>query len=166
MRKGTLLLALLPTMMAAGMPEMADEYQVKAAMIYNLTKFIEWEQPVPSIQVCILGQNPFGVSLQQAIAGKPGFSLKEIPDVEHTGECRVLFVSSSETKRAFPILQKLNGTGLLTVGDTAGFAERGGVVNLVLDAGRVRMEINVDAANRQHLRISSKVLSLARIVKE
>lgn len=77
--------------------------------------------------------NPFGASLHRAVAGKPAVSVKEVPVVEHTGECRILFVSSSATKRLFPILQKLNATGLVTVGDTPGFAERGGVVNLVLD---------------------------------
>jgi hypothetical protein len=162
----TLLLALLPAMVSAGVPETADEYQVKSAMIYNLTKFVEWDQPAASVQVCVLGLSPFGASLQRAIAGKPGFSMREVLDVEHTAECRILFISASEGKRFSLLLQKLNGCGILTVGDTPGFAEAGGVVNLTLEAGRVRLEINLDAANRQHLRISSKVLALARIVKE
>jgi hypothetical protein len=77
----------------------------------------------------------------------------------------VVFVSSSEQKRLRSILQDLKASEALTVGDTEGFASVGGIVNFKLDGGMVRFQINVEAAKEKNLRISSKLLSLAQIVK-
>jgi len=151
-----------------------DEYQVKAAFIYNFAKFVEWPPQTfktdkDPIRICVLGHDPFGHALADAVNGKSvlgrAFVIAGLADASHAADCQVLFVSSSERKHLRSILGELRTMGVLTVGETEGFATQGGVVNFKLSDGRVRLEINVDAAGQARLRISSKVLSLAAIVK-
>jgi hypothetical protein len=152
-----------------------DEYQVKAAFIYNFVRFVEWpaltfKTDKDPVRICVLGQNPFGGALKGAIDGKIvlGRSLvvTDISDAGQPPDCQILFIGSLEWKHRRPILAALQTPGVLTVGETDGFATQGGIVNFKLEDGRVRLEINVEAAGRARLRISSRVLSLAQIVNE
>lgn len=151
-----------------------DEYQVKAAFLYNFARFVEWpasafEKPDDPVRICILGENPFGSALEQAISGKVvegrRFIVRQVSNNEPVGRCQVLFVNSSERKRFRSLAAGLKGRGILTVGESSGFASDGGIINFKLEAGRVRFEINPDAAEQERLRISSKLLSLAQIVR-
>jgi hypothetical protein len=151
-----------------------DEYQVKAAFLYNFAKFVEWpaltfKTDRDPMRICVLGQNPFGGALSDAVGGKTvlgrPFAVVDISETSQSSECQMLFVSSSERKRLRSILGELRPTGVLTIGETEGFAAQGGIVNFRLEEGRVRLEINIEAAERARLRISSKVLTLAQIVK-
>jgi hypothetical protein len=135
---------------------------------------VEWpsqsfKAPNEPIVICLLGQNPFGSALDQAIAGKlvigRPFVVRQISDFTPSTNCHVLFVNSSERKRFRSIAGRLKGTGVLSVGETQGFTADGGVINFRLEDGKVRFEIDVDAAGREHLRISSKLLSLAQIAR-
>ncbi len=92
-------------------------------------------------------------------------AVRHIKRVEDAQGCRIAFISSSEKDRLRPILNALRGSGVLTVGDTEGFAEMGGVINFTLVDNRVRFEINLDAAKVQRLKISSRLLRLAQIVR-
>jgi len=151
-----------------------EEYQVKAAFLYNFAKFVEWPAQVfktsqDPIVVCVLGQNPFGNALEEAIRGKSvegrGFAFRQVADAEEASVCQILFVSSSEGKHFRALYPSLKQAGILTVGETQGFAANGGMINFKLDGGHVRFEINVGAAEHAQLQISSKLLSLAQIVK-
>jgi hypothetical protein len=150
------------------------EYQVKAFFLYNFARYVKWpphsfKAPNDPIVICILGRNPFGNALQQAIEGKfvegRPFAIRQISDFSSIAACHVLFVNSSERKRFRGMAAKLNGSGVLSVGESRGFTADGGVINFMLEDGKVRFEIDVDAAGREHLRISSKLLSLAQIAK-
>jgi hypothetical protein len=152
-----------------------DEYQVKAAFLYNFVKFVEWppqtfKNPTDRIAICILGQDPFGGALDDAVKGKifegRAFVVPRISDVREASGCQILFVSASESKRARAVLAELKASSILTVGETEGFTTEGGVINFKLEEGRVRLRVNVEAAERAKLRISSKLLSLAQIVKK
>jgi hypothetical protein len=152
-----------------------DEYQVKAAFLYNFAKFVEWPSrafhgPSEPIAICVLGQDPFGGALQETVKGKEAAGrqllVRNISDVRGPGSCQILFVSSSERKHFSSILAGAKRGGLLTVGEAAGFATAGGIINFKLEDGRVRFEINVEAAQQNELRISSKLLSLAESVKK
>ena len=154
--------------------QVIDEYRVKAAFIYNFAKFVEWPPQVfktakDPITVCVLGQNPFGNALEEAVRGKTvegrAFIVRQLPGEQAATGCQILFVSSSERNRLHSILSDIKTTGVLTVGDTETFASEGGVINFRIDAGAVRLQVNVDAADQAKLRISSKLLSLAQIVK-
>ena len=151
-----------------------EEYQVKAAFLYNFAKFVEWpseafKTPHDPIVVCVLGRDPFGSALQELIHGKSiegrAVAFRQVADAPAASACQILFVCSSESKRFRALYGNLKPEGILTVGEAQGFAENGGVINFKLDGGRVRFEINVDAAQHEQLRISAKLLSLAQIVR-
>jgi YfiR/HmsC-like len=161
---------------ALGAPARAevDEYQLKAAFLYNFAKFVDWPpeaftSPSDPFTICVLGENPFGKALAGVIDGRTlngrSFQLRPIPDAQHGNTCQILFVSSSERNRFRSILGELKASAILTVGDTAGFATAGGVANLTLEGETIRIEINIGVAKQNNLRISSKLLNLARIVK-
>lgn len=151
-----------------------DEYQVKAAFLYNFAKFVDWpvdafKSPADPIVICLFGPNPFGNSLEEAVdrkvvAGRT-FVVRRISDAPRAGSCHILFVASSEQKHFKALSPELAIIGVLIVGESPGFAAETGIVNFKLEGGRVRIEINVHAAERANLRISSKLLSLAEIVK-
>jgi len=77
----------------------------------------------------------------------------------------MLFIASAESSRAEEIVQLLKGTSVLTIAETPGFSKQGGVINFVLEDSKVRFEVNVDAAKQAGLNISSRLLSLAKIVQ-
>jgi hypothetical protein len=153
----------------------ASEYEVKAAFLYNFAKFVEWpaqsfKGPDDPITICIVGQNPFGHMLEDTVNGKTlegrAFVVRNVPDVQQAGRCHILFVSSSERKNLQAILAGIRTPGVLTVGETEGFAMNGGVINFKLEDGKVRFEINLHAAAKEGLQIRSHLLSLAQIVKK
>ena len=165
---------LVLAMSAAVARGQVEEYQVKAAFLYNFAKFVEWpaqnfKNPTDPIVICVLGRNPFGNALEEATSGKVvegrGFAVREIAEAVPGCNCQMIFVSASERKRAASILEKLKSTGILTVGEMPGFAAEGAVINLRLESGKVRFEINLDAAAQEHLKLSSKLLALSEIVK-
>jgi len=151
--------------------EAASEYAVKAAFLYNFTKFVEWpaaafvseQQP---FFLCILGADPFGAALD-AVAGKPVGSrkieLRHLKAAEQAGTCQIVFVAAGE---AWSGNRLLDGKAILTVSDAPGFASRGGVIGFVVVEGHVRFEINPMAAARANLTIKSQLMRLATIVKE
>jgi|SRR5579871_3373014 len=167
-----IVLAALHFPMAQG--QTIDEYQVKAAFLYNFAKFVDWpvqsfKSPVDPIAICLFGPSPFGNSLEDAVdrkvVGGRTFVVRRISDAPHTGSCHILFVASSEQRHFKAVIPDLSMIGVLIVGESPGFAAEIGIVNFKLEEGRVRIEINVHAAERANLRISSKLLSLAEIVK-
>jgi hypothetical protein len=98
------------------------------------------------------------------VDGRP-FVVRQIAEIPPACECHILFVHASERKRFRSLAGKIRGSGILTVGETQGFTADGGVINFKLEDGKVRFEIDVDAAGRERLRISSKLLSLAKIAR-
>ena len=151
-----------------------EEYQVKAAFLYNFAKFVEWpadafRTPKDPIVICVLGHNPFGRSLEEVIRGKSiegrSLELRQVNQAQEANACHILFVSASDSKQFRTLANSLKSSGVLSVGDVQGFASRGGVVNFKMEDGRVRFEVNVDVAEHEQLHISSKLLSLAQIVK-
>jgi hypothetical protein len=152
-----------------------DEYQVKAAYLYNFAKFVEWPPDAFTsadgpIGICILGQNPFGTMLEKTVSGKVvanrTFIVLQNPDAQHLSQCHIVFISASERKHSLALLEGLKNKRILTIIETDGVSWDGGVIGLSLKDGRVRIEIDPAAAERAGLRISSKLLSLAEIKKQ
>ncbi len=92
--------------------------------------------------------------------------MRQIPDISAKPDCHILFVCAAEPKRFQSIAGSLMGLAMLTVGESPGFATDGGVVNFKLEGGKVRFEINMDAAEQAQLHISSKLLSLAEVIRK
>ena len=151
------------------------EYAVKAAYIYNFAKFVEWPadafaRPDSPFVIGIIGKDPFGSVIDKAVQGKTidgrSFTVVRLKLDQDLKQCQILFVSASEKDKISRLFSDLKGAPVLTVGETPQFASRGGIINFKIENGTVRFEINPDAAKRAHLTISSKLLSLARIVKD
>lgn len=165
----SLLLAAIPFAVPAQAQETPTEYDLKAAFLYNFTKFVEWPADAfhddrSSLRLCVLGDDPFGDSLRaiakEEVAGRRLMVLG-VAGMSDPAGCQILFVSRSERRRLPRILAAVRDAPVLTVGDTAGFLEQGGIINFTLQGSRVRFEINHESAERVGLRISSKLLRLA-----
>jgi len=156
----------------------SSEYLIKAGFIYNFAKFVEWPatafaQPDSPIVIGILGTDPFGNLIDRIVENKKigarGFVVKRLKwgaDLKELRECKILFVGDSGKARVDELVQIVKTLPILTVGETPGFAERGGVIRFVLEDNRVRFEINVEAARQADLTISSRLLTLARIIQQ
>jgi hypothetical protein len=153
--------------------EALSEYQVKAAYLFNFLKFVEYPtesfaDPLAPIVIGVVGDDPFGSMLPQVVTGKTVQGRDLVIHLYRTGDdvrrAHILFISTSERKRLPMILSGLNGSSVLTVSDVAGFLDAGGMIQFLNENGRVRFAINVDATNRGKLKLSSKLLSLAKIV--
>ena len=146
------------------------EYQIKAAFVYNFAKFVEWPSssfatPTSPIVIGVLGDNVFGDNLQKTISNKVlndrPLQFKEFHSVTEATNCHILFISTSDKAKIIKIVQGLQNTSVLTVGESAEFINSGGMINFVLESNKVRFQINDEAAKKSGLKISSKLLSLA-----
>ncbi len=157
---------------AAAAPRHPGEYEVKAAFLYNFLKFVAL--PVPpagssaDIRICLLGELPQGrpfEQLQDQPVGDRKIKVSRLRSVSSVRDCTVLFIASTEEKRLPEIIKLLNGSGTLTVGDTAAVsAPKGVMINFCLVDKKVRFHINSDASRRAGIKISSKLLKLAEKV--
>ena len=148
----------------------AREYELKAAYLYNFAKFVEWpagtfpDDGAP-IVVAVVGDDPFRGSLD-SVGGKSANGRQVVVRRMNVGQdlrfCQVLFVSSSEKRRLAQIVASIQGASVLTVGEMEGFATSGGMIRLTMEDDKVRFEINAGAARRARLKVSSKLLSLAK----
>ncbi len=156
----------------------SSEYLIKAGFIYNFAKFVEWPsaafpQSDSPIVIGVIGTDPFGNVLDHIVEDKKigprGFVVKRYKwgkELKDLKACKILFISASEKSHTDEILQSVKGLPILTVGETSGFAERGGVIRFTLEDNRVRLEVNVDAAHQADLSISSRLLTLAKIIPQ
>lgn len=149
-----------------------DPSQVKAAFVYNFTKFVSWPpETLPPeasrITLCVLGNDSLGDTLE-SLSGKTAsgrvLSVKRIKRREEASECEILYLCKSESRHMKEILQGVK-SGVLTIGDMRNFISSGGMINFVIDNNRVSFEINPDAAATGRIRISSQLLRLAKIVR-
>ncbi len=156
---------------AAG--QVVSEYQVKAAYLYNFAKFVEWpaegfSSPADSFEVCIFGEDPFGAGIDELMHDKVvqqrKLVLRRIASFSEARSCQILFVPRASRAQTRELLEQIKSSSILTVGETPDFLRNGGVINLVLEQDRVRFDVNLDAAQRTRLRISSKLLAVARAV--
>ena len=172
---GLLLWAAIWTAAASTMDaqQAPTEYQVKAAYLFNFLKFVEWpDDPTRDSQgrwvIGVVGNSPIAGELTQLVSAKSvnghELQIKSFQPTEDLRACHILFISASETKRLPSILTALRGSSVLTVGDVENFNESGGMIQFVMEDGRVRFAIDVGATGRARLKISSKLLSLARAV--
>lgn len=142
------------------------EAKVKSAYLFHLTKFVDWPNlPADSVRICIVGSDSIGSQIgelgNRTVREHP---LRiEVDNITDPARCQVLFIGRGE-KRSSELLARVRGQGVLTVGERDDFARTGGVVGFYLDAGKVKLEINPEAARQANLRISSKLLEVARQV--
>jgi hypothetical protein len=151
------------------------EYQVKAAMICNVMQFVEWpagtfESESSPIVVTVVGENPFGSTLDHIAASKKiggrGIVVKYAANSDKIERSQIVFVSESENANINHILEKAGGKGTLTIGEGDDFPWAGGIMRFYTEDGKLRFEINLEATEKAELKLSSKLLKLARIFKK
>ena len=149
------------------------EYKVKAAFLYNFSRFITWPEHASrddgKFNLCILGGDPFG-ELLDALGGKSvqnnSLEIKRLDNLDQSHVCQIIFVSQTGASDIENIMSTLKDLPALTVSDIEGFTARGGIIEFKLVDKKVRFNINIDAANHAGLTISSKLLSLATVVRD
>lgn len=162
--------ALVAACPAAPRAQRSLEYEVKAAFLFNFVQFVEWPgesmRAGEPFRICLAGENPFGGVLERTVAGEQAagrpIEVEAIAADAPPSRCQVLFVPRTLAARAPTILRTVGTLPILTVGESARFLEAGGLVDFVVEGGHVRFDINADAAAARGLRISSKLLRVAR----
>lgn len=148
----------------------APEYQVKAVFLFHLAQFVDWPprafpDPQSPLIIGVLGDDPFGPYLDETFRGEKvnnrSLQLQRYRRPADIRSCHVLFVSRSETDRLDQILAGLRGRSILTVSDQDNFINRGGMIGLVTERGKLRLRINLNAVRAANLTVSSKLLRLA-----
>jgi hypothetical protein len=149
-----------------------QEYQVKAIYLYNFSKFVQWPSTAEAkdtFAICVLGHDPFGAALDSAIAGEKieqkTMVARRIVDLQEATKCQILFVANSESPRVKQILSALGKNSVLTVSDAPEFSQNGGMIQFVIQENRVRFEVNLAAADKAGLTLSSQLLKVASAVK-
>jgi hypothetical protein len=151
------------------------EDQIKAAYLFNFLKFVEWPSdaltdPQGKWVIGIVGDSAIGGEVKRLVERKSvegrELLVRKFRVTDDFRGCNVLFVSASEEKHLSSILNALQGTSVLTVADMDDFIGHGGMIQFVTDGGRMRVDIDVGATGRAHLKVSSKLLALAQAVTE
>jgi len=173
---GALALALAPALAggarAAGEP---GEYEVKAAFLLNFARLIEWpgsafRSPDAPLCIALWGSDPFGGALDQLVqeeqvAGWP-IRTRRVSSAAEAQSCQILFVPASQTASFRDARAELAGSPVVVVGEQDGFAEMMGAIGFYEEKGRIRFEVNRRIAEGAGVKLSSRLLRLARLVEE
>jgi len=182
-RRRTLHQALLQAMCAAALwslglmwpsawaaPEVLyGEYRLKAAFLYRLTQFIEWPESSGNAEdaafsLCVLGSDPFGESLRELSSRKVGqrrIALLYPATVKEAQVCQLVYINEASRKTLTELGAALSDLPVLTVGGAPQFIDQGGAIGFVVEAGKLRMELNLDVLRRANLKPSAKLIEVA-----
>ncbi len=145
----------------------ASREDVQAAYLYNFGKFVRWPENAGRgpIEVCVAGDDPFGQTLGRLVAGEQtngrSFEVRNLDRPEGAGECAILFVGRGDKAREDAFLGAVAGKPILTVGDAPDFLTRGGMIQFLMVEDHVRFSVNLEAATRCGVGLSSQLLKVA-----
>jgi hypothetical protein len=151
----------------------AGEWQIKSAFIYNFTKFVEWPEaalgaPSQPVVIGVLGEPALAQELAAVVAGRNvngrTIEVRPVRTVTEARATQLLFVSAAEEARYVAMRTELADSPVLTVGESPSFSVTG-AIGFVQDGEKLRFEINIDIAERSHLKISSQLQKLAIAVR-
>jgi hypothetical protein len=171
---GAVLAAVLGLAWSCAAASTPTDYQVKAVFLFNFAQFVEWPSAAftnetSPIIIGILGEDPFGSILDETVKGEAvrgrHIVVKRLALEDDPKACHILFISRSEKDRVNALLEGLKHAPVLTVGEVDTFCERGGMINFVRQDQNIRLEANRAGAEDAGLKISSRLLTLARLVK-
>ena len=150
----------------------ADEYEIRAAMLINLTKFVAWpawkfDAAHPQLVICILGSDSIGLIAERYAQNQRvedrSLQVRHISSVEAAMSCNLLYVGVGEQKHVDPVADELAKKGVLTVSESSNLTTPKQVIGLPSLNDHVHIDINLGAAQRTGLTISSKLLRLATV---
>lgn len=151
----------------------AEEYSIKAAFLFHFAQFVEWPEASfkdanSPLTYCTIGDDPFHGSLDAALSGKSletrAFRVLHFKQPQEIKGCQVLFLGTDQKKMNAAVLTSLQRSAVLTVGETEHFVQEGGMIGFVMEENKIRFEINLEAAQKANLKISSRLLALAKSV--
>lgn len=153
----------------------SSEYAVKAAFLFHFAQFVEWpagtfKDENSPLTYCTLGADPFSGALDDTLRGKTigerAIHVQHLRASEPVQGCQVLFMGAVEAKRTSSLLANLKKESILTVGDSQNFVEEGGMIEFLLEGNKIRFAINLQAVNTARLKMSARLLALAKNVIE
>jgi hypothetical protein len=151
----------------------SSEYQVKAAFLFHFAQFVEWPEETfkdagSPLTYCTIGDDPFHGSLDTVLGGKTigsrPFRVHHFKQPREIKGCQVLFIGAEEKKVLPDILEGVKGNSVLTVGESEHFVRDGGMIGFLLEENRIRFEVNLETAEKAKLKVSSRLLALAKSV--
>lgn len=148
--------------------------ELKAAYLFNFAQFVEWPADVmpagATLTLCVDNDGNVADALERTINGRTvegrGLAVRRLRAGAPLPTCHVLYLGGSDLKRSLDVIRTIKDVGVFTVSDAARFAQTGGAVELFFEDGRMRIAVNVDALERARVRLSSRVLALAKIVRD
>jgi len=159
---------------AAASDVSASEYAVKAAILYKITKFVNWPDDAfakvdDDLSICLAKDSPFGSAMQslhgRSVRGR-NIRVIRIGAFDRSNfNCQIIFIGQADEKKARTILSQITGQPILTVGEGDSFVERGGIISLQVEKSHVSFAINIKASNQAGLDISAQLLQLATIIE-
>jgi hypothetical protein len=148
------------------------EYGLKSVFLYQFCRFMEWPNSAFSstsdpLIIGVVGDDPFGTLLKEAVEGETyhgrPIRIEHYRSPREIRRCHILFVSRSEVEQMSEILSAVAGKSVVTVGETDGFLDRGGMIALTADRNRVRLRVNTSSLRAANVDVSSKLLRVAEI---
>lgn len=149
------------------------EYQLKAAFIFHFAQLVDWPADALGLEnnpliLCTTGENTLPGVLENIIQrkqiGSHPLVVRHLQEKENPAGCHLLFIVGSDKKRVAAILASLNSAPILTVGESDDFVQQGGMIGFCLQENKIRFDINLKMAQRANLKISSRLLLLAKTV--
>ncbi len=168
-----MLLPFGPVTYVAEAQSQTEEYHVKAALLFHFAQLVDWPASAfasesSAINLCTLGQDPFNGDLEATLDGKSidarPLRVQHVKELHDLVGCQIVFVGSAESKRVPSVFAELGKAPVMTVGESEGFLEQGGMIRLDVEEGKIRFAINLDASEQAGLKISSRLLLLAKTV--
>lgn len=160
-------------LLAAGQSQV-EEYRLKAAFLFHFAQFVEWpagalpDGPDKPLVFCVVGDDPFQGELEGTVQGKSAggraVRIVHIQRIQANSGCHLAFIDRKQSGRVHELLASLDGAPVLTVGESEDFLRQGGMIRFCMEERKVRFEINQGAAERAHLKISARLLLLAKSV--
>ena len=165
-----LLLLVLASPVSQG--QTVSEAVVKAGFVYNFAKFTDWPPSALSangaVQLCLTGGDPLG-AVAGAIEGRTlqghAVAVRRGVRTDELRGCHIVYMTDGDDRRQSDALRALRGLPVLTISDSDGFSEVGGMIGLVAVGDRIQFEVNAEVAQAAGLKISSQLLRLARTVR-
>lgn len=160
---------------AASQTPATSEYEIKAALLLNFAKFVEWppwamDDSEGSFVIGILGKDPFNNALEQTIGDKTvggaAIRITRFNRFEDLRPCHILFICGSERTFLPAVFRRIEGDNVLTVSDMPDFARNGGMITLYTENNKVRFMIHIQAAEKAGLKLSANFLTLAKIFSD
>jgi hypothetical protein len=168
MRRCLVALCLLACMPAVGFSAVADEVLVKAGFLLNFAKFVEWPAASELFEFCIIGHDEMASLLETQLAGKSILSrpiaIRKGPSSRELSSCSIVYIGRAEKKMVPQIANSIAGKQILTVSEFPELGAKGITISFFSDEERIRFEIHLGAMKRSGLKISSKLLQVARTV--